>query len=142
MDNIKFRCYMENLAVPGSNEFMLYSDECKSMSEFWRQARCSPKGSARHIMLCTGEKDYLGREIYVGDGGVDAFGIAYCVRFGSYRDNSRFGVGFYLQWDNSLRDKTYRKDLGFWIREELDFYKNIYQDAELKNLRETHNGRG
>lgn len=84
----------------------------------------------------TGLKTTNGKEIYEGD--IVMHGISDTdkgqIIFGEYAnpwggDEFTKHMGFYVEWFNN----TTRKDLGFWVRKEMEFevIGNIYENPEL-----------
>lgn len=68
---IKFRAWSKNLAIPGSNEFMEYSDQMGGLKKFFSvypKSGVVLNGAAeRFIMRFSGLINNYGEEIYEGD---------------------------------------------------------------------------
>jgi uncharacterized phage protein (TIGR01671 family) len=70
MREIKFRCWNINLAVPGSNEFMEYSDKIgirKFFDSYPKAGVVLNGGAERVIMQFSGLRDKYNVAIYEGD---------------------------------------------------------------------------
>lgn len=66
---LKFRAWHENTVKKGSNEYMYYSDEYKTLAKFFEATHDGKdvSGGKSHIMQSTGLTDKNGMEMYFND---------------------------------------------------------------------------